>query len=397
MNNYSNTPQPVQQEETTVKFGGWLNEFLWICSGVNRKILRQCPTDYAKYAGIGGTILFTALMATLSGGYAFSFVFDNSKLAIGFGIFWGLLIFNLDRLIVNTMYSDGKPTISWLELWSGLPRIVMAIFLGIVISTPLEMKIFEDRINTQILQDNSIAIENNIEYQKINHTIDRLTSAYKECQNRADEASQRMDDEWAGRGPSGIKGDGKDYRRANSEYKRDTTQMAKIQREQDSLKSVRSNMLNNIKTTNETNEGFCVRYEAFSNLKRDENGNPNSLFYVSLFIALLFVIIEITPTIFKMMISSGPYDDILRAEMHKIRIISDKKINDLDDCYKTDIEITTKKNEDRLTAELQANQEVLNQLSLAQSDLIKKAIQEWKKQELEKIHNNPSNYINSGI
>ena len=52
------------------------------------------------------------------------------------------------------MYSDGKVTISWREFYSGLPRIIMAIFLGIVISTPLEMKIFEDRINSQLVNDN---------------------------------------------------------------------------------------------------------------------------------------------------------------------------------------------------------------------------------------------------
>ena len=33
--------------------------------------------------------------------------------------------------ITSSMYSDGKVTISWRELFSGLPRIIMAIFLGI--------------------------------------------------------------------------------------------------------------------------------------------------------------------------------------------------------------------------------------------------------------------------
>ena len=65
------------RDSNNIVWGGLINEFLWLCAGVDRKILRQCPTDYAKYAGIGGTILFTALMATLSGGYAFSTVFDS--------------------------------------------------------------------------------------------------------------------------------------------------------------------------------------------------------------------------------------------------------------------------------------------------------------------------------
>jgi len=46
------------------------------------------------------------------------------------------------------MYTDGKDSISWRKLKAALPRIIMAIFLGIVISTPLEMKIFNDRIES---------------------------------------------------------------------------------------------------------------------------------------------------------------------------------------------------------------------------------------------------------
>ena len=71
-NNISNN------KEEKIEWGGWLNEFLWICAGSNREVLRQCPTDYAKYAGIGGTILFTALMSprlllsASSGGCSFS-------------------------------------------------------------------------------------------------------------------------------------------------------------------------------------------------------------------------------------------------------------------------------------------------------------------------------------
>ena len=167
----SKNQSSIYDSEKLIKWGGLLNEFLWICAGADRKVLRQCPTDYAKYAGIGGTILFTALMAMLSGGYALYSVFDNEYTALGFGFFWGLLIFNLDRFIVNTMYSDGKVTISWMEFTSGLPRIIMAIFLGIVISTPLELKIFEDAIDIRIEQDKDMLLN-----EKIGGTIQKRDS-----------------------------------------------------------------------------------------------------------------------------------------------------------------------------------------------------------------------------
>ena len=125
-----------------------INEFLWTCAGVNKNILRLYPSEYAKYAGSGGTILFTAMMAFISGSYAMFFVFSNAILSLIFGIFWALLIFNLDRFIVNSMHTDGKDTLSWKKIQTAMPRIIMAIFLGIVISTPLEMKIFNDRIES---------------------------------------------------------------------------------------------------------------------------------------------------------------------------------------------------------------------------------------------------------
>ncbi len=77
--------------ENELKSGGILNEFLWMCAGANRSVLRQCPTEYAKYAGIGGTILFTALMAMLSGGYAFYTIFEEVSTTCFFGVFWGVV------------------------------------------------------------------------------------------------------------------------------------------------------------------------------------------------------------------------------------------------------------------------------------------------------------------
>ena len=94
------------REEGRKRKSFFLNEFLWSCAGVDKPLLRMSSQDYAKKAGMGGTILFTALMAMISGGYAIYTVFQESTIAnyawvigIIFGIFWGCLIFNLDRYI----------------------------------------------------------------------------------------------------------------------------------------------------------------------------------------------------------------------------------------------------------------------------------------------------------
>ena len=61
-----------------------INYFLWWCAGARPEILEEYPTEHSKYFGIGGTILFTALMASFAGGYAFFTAFQNSFLAIIF-------------------------------------------------------------------------------------------------------------------------------------------------------------------------------------------------------------------------------------------------------------------------------------------------------------------------
>lgn len=96
-------------------------------------VLEQVPTEKSKYYGIGGTIVFTALMASFACGYAFHTAFKDSSLSVFFGLFWGALIFNLDRYIVSFGVGDGKRTISRREALEAAPRLLMAALLGFVI------------------------------------------------------------------------------------------------------------------------------------------------------------------------------------------------------------------------------------------------------------------------
>ncbi len=395
----------ITNPQSSPKWGGTLNEFLWLCAGVNRKILLQCPPDWAKYAGQGGLILFTALMAMLSGGYAFFTIFGDVALAIGFGVFWGLLIFNLDRFIVNTMYSDGKYTISWGEFFAGLPRIIIAIFIGIVISTPLEMKIFEDQIETQMVMNNiekaNIAMEQGRTGNQTN--IERrnlLESQRNDITSRLAAANEELKKEGEGSALSGKAGHGAIYK--DKEANRDA-----IQRELDSWNASYSQeltILTNQINTNSTNiqgeveganknKGFCARYEAFSDIKK----SSKSAHIVSIFIMLLFIIIEICPTLFKMMVAFGPYDDMLSAERHRIKIESQKAMSDLNDSVNTQIQISSSNNQNKLAAEAAANKELLEKVSTAQVELMETAIQEWKEQELKKIKEDASRYIKASI
>lgn len=127
-----------------------VNRFFWWCAGANLDILEECPTDHSKFFGIGGTILFTALMASFAGGYAIFTAFQSAELAVFFGIFWGLLIFNLDRYIVSSLgKGEGTTKITTDEWKNAAPRLIMAILIGFVVATPLELKLFEKEIEVE--------------------------------------------------------------------------------------------------------------------------------------------------------------------------------------------------------------------------------------------------------
>jgi hypothetical protein len=138
----------------------WLQSFFILCSGADREILLQCPTEWNKYAGIGATIFFTGILASISGGYALFTIFRGADYAwfyaLLFGLTWGFVIFNLDRFIVSSIRKEGNFRKEFLQ---AAPRFILAIIISIVIAKPLEVRIFESRIEQQILEDKRKKLE----------------------------------------------------------------------------------------------------------------------------------------------------------------------------------------------------------------------------------------------
>lgn len=152
----------------------WLQNFFILCSGADKDIIAECPTEWNKYAGIGATIFFTGLLASISGGYALFTIFrgdENAvKYALLFGILWGFLILNLDRFVVSSIRKEGNLKN---ELLQAAPRFILAIIISIVIAKPLEVRIFESRIEQQILEDKRQKLED----EKL--SIDKLNDLTK--------------------------------------------------------------------------------------------------------------------------------------------------------------------------------------------------------------------------
>jgi len=187
-----------------VRPGGSVERLLWTCAGADGELLARCPhSDRVKYQGLGGIVLATSVLAFISGAYAVYTIFapkDDTALdrathwptvALSFvvGVVWSLVIFNLDRFIVSsTGKGDGTERITLTELVSNLPRLAMALVIGIAISAPLEIRVLKPEI------DAALELEQQRYLDELNARVERETTEAKtDLREKIDTTQKRLD------------------------------------------------------------------------------------------------------------------------------------------------------------------------------------------------------------
>ena len=126
--------------------GYTIRKLLITLSGAREEILQQCPTERVKFQSLGWAIIITSSIAVVSMWFAIASVLGlNPALAFLVGLLWGLVIMGIDRWLVTSMPTDGS------RKWTiAIPRVILAVLLGTLISTPLVLRIFQSEINTEI-------------------------------------------------------------------------------------------------------------------------------------------------------------------------------------------------------------------------------------------------------
>jgi hypothetical protein len=305
-----------------------IKEFLLHCSGVDRELLRSCPSDENKYAGIGGTVFFTGVLAFFSSAYAIHTVFDSYFFAVLFGLVWGVMIFNLDRYIVGSMKSRGV----WLrDFVVAFPRLVMAVLLALVISKPLELKIFEKEINAEL-----IIMEQEVyqrQEQKVNDRYAAQIAAYEgQIQGLQEElaAKQALRDTLAlmaiqeadGTGGSGVKNLGPIYRAKKRDAEQAQAELEGAQATLLPLIAEKRAAIDGLDSLQRADiaalargayGGMAARMEALSRLGKESQ----AIFLAGIFIMLLFIAVETAPIFVKLISTRGPYDFVLHQ--HEFR------------------------------------------------------------------------------
>lgn len=526
MNNTMNTTTPNNKHG---KRPSWISKFLWRCAGANVDVLLECPTSQSRYTGIGATVFFTAVMAFISMTYAMTSVFFGGDLTLPIilGLTWALMIFSLDRFIVNSMHVDEKDGFTRAKFVSGLPRLVMAVFIGIVVSTPIELRIFEQRINAQLVmlkeaerdafvagqtatsdslsiakaKVSSAALTDSLDiirekriksdlgaataslaYARSTHSgnlarlnklnsqdgytsqINALTSTIggkkKNGEDYTSEAAmlatlKAQREDWrkgcnwysASKACNASASEVRKYSakvdelnnqlstlydRAEAKKANTLAQIDAAKAQADTLKAQNVATLKaaqgytgSVDGTETYNHDLLDRMEALHTIMGE---HPLSAGVAVVFLALMFIIIESAPTLFKMMIAGGAYEKRMAAIESKSRMESDasiyqaetmltkvksdlndqintamdrlhsqltKEISELNDELNTAMSISAEQN--RLKAETahKVNEATYQELARAQAEIVREAIAGWKKKEMENAKQHPEDYIDT--
>lgn len=327
-----------------------LQNFFILCSGADASILKDCSKgEQNKYAGIGATVFFTAVMAFIASSYALYTVFDNIYASIFFGLIWGLLIFNLDRFIVSTIKKSDSFRSEFLQ---ATPRIILAIIIAVVISKPLEMKIFEKEINQVLLEQKNeltlankdqIALQYNPAIAALNQDIINLKGEItaKEAETNAlydtyiSEAEGTAGTKLLGKGPVyKEKREKHDSALAELQALKETNaqKITGIETQITGLNSEYKKVVNDSQPIIDGFDGLMARINALGELP----------WFPSFFIFLLFLAIETSPIIAKLLAPKGEYDYKLEDEESAVRTWVTQKVSQREKLMDTDTELNEK-------------------------------------------------------
>lgn len=393
---------------------GAIMRFLWKAAGGDRFILERATySDQIKYMCLGGIVFATGAMAGLAGGYAFYTIFSPKGSAIEvtvhystvfyasiFGLIWGLMIFNIDRFIVtSTGKGDGTEKITRDEFMSAIPRIIMGAIIAITISKPIEIRMFQTEINNKLYDKQQKLIKefentttaNFEERLKVAEgDIGKVEKERNDLNERIKNAEKEYIDQLNGRVPGSIPGDGPlasalKLKLDDLQSQLDRFDKINLDKINDADKK-RKEILQEKDRVLATNVQVAQGLDGL--LERIKLSHEVAGFWITLFITLLFLSIELTPIFFKLMLNKTAYDYL--AENRDDMIRAENGIEVRFDYYKDKEGV-----ERHLIINHEAEKLIYEKMKVTeiQKELTDYAIAQYKKREMDKIDNNLDNYI----
>jgi hypothetical protein len=366
-----------------------VEQFFLYCSGITPEILEKTPSDRNKYIGIGATVFFTGVLAFFSSGYALYTVFDSYAAAVVFGLVWGLMIFNLDRYIVMSMKSYGR----WYrDLVVALPRLALAVLLALVISKPLEMKIFEKEIQGELVQmeqevfkkqEDQVRLRYQADGLALQNEIDALKAEIGAKIAVRDTLARLAREEADGTGGSGKANLGPIYRAKKADADKAEAELNAVLTANAPIIEQKEQALFDLNATIDAEiagldrmkyNGLAARMEALGRL----TAASENILLASIFITLLFVAIETAPVLVKLISYRSPYDYVLHEHEHVFEMANLERTTLLANRVRQATKYDTETNKHLVMARIAAEKALIDHKLREKLEELKKQPYDWK-------------------
>jgi hypothetical protein len=309
-----------------------LTRFLWWCSGSVATLLEKSPGESGKYAGIGGAVLSTWVLASAAGGYALYTMAGPSNWQVPLGVLgglvWGAIIFNIDRFLVSSLRKSEERSLRQVlasELLPASPRILFAVVIALTIAEPIELRLFASEIEARIEanRDQLVAARQQSLRQlaeprdaSARRELSQIDADVAASRERLERLQREYIEESDGRGGSQRVGDGPltelkrlELQRVVVEHqeleRRHLPRRALLQQQLDTTESDIAAALRDYRAA--LGSGYLARREALTDLYNERPGVAGAVWGIF----LLMVMVEVTPILLKVLGAYGPYDAML--------------------------------------------------------------------------------------
>lgn len=343
--------QNIKNQKLSKK-NSFFTKFFLFCAGANTRHIykSECERDRSKYASIGATILITAIMAGLSGGYALFTVFQSPVIAATLGSFWGITIFNLDRSFTSTTKKTKENKDAVKQFVATGIRLSLATLVGLVIAKPFEIKVFESKINETIAREALIKNKKTRNSTSEADKIEELKDELIKLQNNAikKEAKWLEWEKKANGEAEGISGTGRRGKGIVYDDKKETATQLQQQlkdlrnsidkKEAEITRLEKSQDKTIAKIDEETKITIVDQLATLHKLAKKED----VIFWSSLGISSLLIAIEISPLLVKILAPYGIYDALIEVEEENFIDIQGQKISSAKNSIYTETKISNK-------------------------------------------------------
>ncbi len=274
-----------------------MSKWLINISGARPEILAMCPTERVKFLSLGWAMLIAGAIAVASTWVALtSFIGLNPVLAIPVAAAAGFVVLGAVRGLLVTLPSSGR--LRWARV---VPRLLFTLILGVIIATPLVMRVFQPEINSQIAVMREQQVTSFFQEEQnsvLGQQVTRLTAELH--------ALEAVIDAGAGKNP--VR-----YQQALEQLPTIRQQLSLAQNQQEELRS-------NFYAATDADNGWLLKLQSL-----DQLAARNSTFQLAIvLLALLFILLESLPLSVKLLQQPGPYERIL-AEAERRELLSARK------------------------------------------------------------------------